>query len=379
MPEYKTALLTIPKAGSQWIRDVLSAPQIAVKNNFSLVEPRENETHPQKNLEEWKKQWNESTGGSFFAPVYNIPSSIWREISTPRDRAVVVLRDPRDMLVSWMYSQCYSHGANRITGIWRNLMLSIPMRARMALAVLRFNVWKGTYDSWAVNQNDANSNYYVTSYETILNRQETEFAKIVQFLGWRVAEEEIAKITSDLSFYKRSGRKQGDGNPASHYRKGVSGDWKNHFDQKTGKFFEVLYPNLLIKLGYEKSDHWYETLNNDLDTNEDIPVNTSLGETTELQAEIDRLTAKFNEERIVSESTIQSLTEAAHDRKVLCEKLVVENQKKEEEIHMLAIAVKELQTQNELQHNEIKNLLGVCEERLRLIDFLDNALKNRKK
>lgn len=364
MPEYKTALLTIPKAGSQWIRDVLSAPQIAVNNDFFLVEPRETKIYPQKkneDQEEWKKQWAESTGGSFFAPVYNIPSTIWRKVAATKDRAVVVLRDPRDMLVSWMYSQCYSHDINRITSTWRNLMLSIPLRSRIALAVLRFKVWEETYDSWAGQQND--SNFYVTSYENILNRQEKEFAKIIQFFGWDAIEDDVAKVVSDLSFNKRSGRKQGEENLASHYRKGIIGDWKNHFDQKTGKFFEALYPNLLKKLGYEKSENWYEGLKSDLEADENFGVNVSPVNSLELKAEIDRLNAKANEERLIYEYTIQSLTKEVNE--------------KEEEINMLAIAAKDLQSQTELKDAEIKNLHGVCEERLRLIEFLDNELKNR--
>ncbi len=419
MPEYRTALITVPKTGSQWVRDVLSAPSIASRNGFFLVKPLENELDPLKNPVLFQEQWREAESGSFFAPVYDISFPIWQEVADKNDRAVIILRDPRDMLVSWMYSQCYSHTANRVTGIWRNLMLSVSIRARLALSILRFNVWKETYDSWSDNKSNLPANVYVTSYENILNQQVPEFSKIARFLGWQVGDDDISKVVAEFSFYKRSGRKQGDENSASHYRKGIAGDWKNYFDRKSGGFFEALYPSLLKNSGYENSIHWYEELKNNIETDETHPGNVSQGEIFNLKAEVDRLTAKLREESQVSQTTIQSLSEAAHDRKILCEKLVIENQKKEEEINRkeveitrkeeeinkkeaeinkkeeeiinkeeeinkkeaeinrLASAVKDLQAQSLLQGNEINKLYNVCKERLELIERL--SVKGKKK
>lgn len=361
MPSYKAALLTLPKTGSQWIRDVLSAPQLAVKNGFILVQAQMNAISREKNLENWKKQWKEARNGCFFAPVYNIPASIWREVSSKEDRAVVVLRDPRDMVVSWMYSQCYSHEPNQMIDIWRNLMLSIPLKARMAIAVLRFDIWTSAYVSWAEMPN--HENVYVTSYEAIVKNQETEFSKIVRFLGWNAAREDILSIISEFSFFNRSGRKPGDMNPASHYRKGVSGDWKNHFDQKTGKFFESLYPGLLRKLGYEVDDKWYQGLKEEIEADEDMTGRMSSGDMMALQSEIDRLNVKLQEEMRMAASSNQSLIEAL--------------QEKEEEIQRLALAVNDLQSQNSIKDNEINDLYRICEDRLNLIERLNGELKKR--
>ena len=67
----------------------------------------------------------------------------------------------------------------------------------------------------------------------------------------------IEEITEKLSFKKLAGgRKKGQENIKSHYRKGVHGDWKNHFNQEHIEYFKVHYNDLLIKLGYEFSDTW---------------------------------------------------------------------------------------------------------------------------
>jgi len=52
------------------------------------------------------------------------------------------------------------------------------------------------------------------------------------------------------------GRKQGDEDVTSHYRKGRPGDWVNHFTDHHKILFKELYPDLLVRLGYESSNDW---------------------------------------------------------------------------------------------------------------------------
>lgn len=67
----------------------------------------------------------------------------------------------------------------------------------------------------------------------------------------------LEEITEKLSFKKLAGgRKKGEENIKSHYRKGVHGDWKNHFNDEHINYFKVHYNDLLIQLGYEFNDKW---------------------------------------------------------------------------------------------------------------------------
>ncbi len=52
------------------------------------------------------------------------------------------------------------------------------------------------------------------------------------------------------------GRELSEEDKKSHYRKGVIGDWKNHFKESHKIFFKEKYGDLLIKLGYEKDNDW---------------------------------------------------------------------------------------------------------------------------
>ena len=52
------------------------------------------------------------------------------------------------------------------------------------------------------------------------------------------------------------GRKEGEEDVKSHFRKGAPGDWSNHFTAEHKSLFKRLYPDLVVKLGYEASDDW---------------------------------------------------------------------------------------------------------------------------
>lgn len=68
---------------------------------------------------------------------------------------------------------------------------------------------------------------------------------------------EVERIVTEHSFSNMTGgRKRGQENRTSHYRKGVPGDWKNHFNSEHVRLFKKRYNDLLVKLGYESSEDW---------------------------------------------------------------------------------------------------------------------------
>jgi hypothetical protein len=69
--------------------------------------------------------------------------------------------------------------------------------------------------------------------------------------------EELLRIIY-LNDFKRisSGRKRGQEDRRHHFRKGIPGDWKNHFNEDHKKVFKERFNPLLVKLEYEKDDQW---------------------------------------------------------------------------------------------------------------------------
>jgi hypothetical protein len=69
--------------------------------------------------------------------------------------------------------------------------------------------------------------------------------------------ERLARIVCNHDFRKKSGgRKPGEEDLSSHYRKGVPGDWRSHFTPTVKSEFKRRYNDLLIGLNYEKNSDW---------------------------------------------------------------------------------------------------------------------------
>jgi hypothetical protein len=69
--------------------------------------------------------------------------------------------------------------------------------------------------------------------------------------------ERLLGIVHDHRFSNfAGGRKEGQTDEKSHYRKGVAGDWKNHFTPEHVAHFKQVYGDLAERLGYEASADW---------------------------------------------------------------------------------------------------------------------------
>jgi lipopolysaccharide transport system ATP-binding protein len=69
--------------------------------------------------------------------------------------------------------------------------------------------------------------------------------------------EELRKAVLDNRFESLTqGRKRGDEQVLAHERKGVAGDWRNHFTERIKAAFKARYGGLLVATGYEKDLHW---------------------------------------------------------------------------------------------------------------------------
>lgn len=72
----------------------------------------------------------------------------------------------------------------------------------------------------------------------------------------KLSAEVIADIVEKRTFEKLTGRKKGQENRNTHLRKGVPGDWANHFTPTHTRAFKDRYNDLLLKLGYVDSPDW---------------------------------------------------------------------------------------------------------------------------
>jgi hypothetical protein len=100
-------------------------------------------------------------------------------------------------------------------------------------------------------------NYTEVTYEGLLEDTEAQVRRLTTFLAAGSDEQTVRRCVRKASFEKLSqGRKRGEEDSTSFYRKGVAGDWKNAFSERDKQVFKEEAGDLLVTLGYEKDDSW---------------------------------------------------------------------------------------------------------------------------
>jgi hypothetical protein len=94
-------------------------------------------------------------------------------------------------------------------------------------------------------------NYTEVRYEDLLHMPEAEVQRLLAFLAVDSDENSVTRCIDAASFEKLSkGRKRGEEDPSSFFRKGVVGDWKHVFTQGEREIFDNEAGELLVTLGY---------------------------------------------------------------------------------------------------------------------------------
>lgn len=165
-----------------------------------------------------------------------------------------ILRDPRDIVVSWYFSAKYSHKpVYPIPELRRNLD-QLDMLEGLKYLI---DAWNGfglfeAQRSWASNGGDED-NVKIFRFEDFSADNYLFLKALLDYLEIEIPQQEFEELYDRHKFSQIArGRQQGVEDTQSHFRKGVSGDWKNYFDDSVTAYFREVTGDLLQTLGYQE-------------------------------------------------------------------------------------------------------------------------------
>jgi lipopolysaccharide transport system ATP-binding protein len=227
------------KAGSQWIYAIL-------RGLFpSRIVPPMAENYQVHN-------WPLVAGG-VYPTIYATKAQFDQSVPGGAP-TLIVIRDPRDTLISYYFSLKFSHAVtlDRMAHD-RELVRKLSVEDGLLVAI----------EYWMQGVADIQSSW-LASHEPIVRYEDLvrdDFGVLKEALIDRlrlpITEKALRDVTAACRFERLSGgRRQGDENNGSHYRKGVSGDWRNHFTPRVTAAFKQRFGDLLIAGGYERDRTW---------------------------------------------------------------------------------------------------------------------------
>ncbi len=179
---------------------------------------------------------------------------------------IVAWRDGRDVMVSWYHQQLIAHewNARQVRRSRRELPLEDyddVYKNLPAFIEYAFTKPHSPHFSWTdfVRRWHGRKDATHVRYEDLREDTAGELQRIVlELTGERLSLEEATAIAEEFSFERQTGRRPGEEDKRSFMRKGVVGDWCNHFSREAREIFNRYAGEALILLGYERDRAWVE-------------------------------------------------------------------------------------------------------------------------
>lgn len=184
-------------------------------------------------------------------------------------KPIVVVRDPRDVFVSFYHFENLYEKSDQNSVLFKYYQhdperplkedFARYLRAKLMHVSHPWFFYSQFLDSWLNRPNTC-----VVRYEDCLKEPETQLVRMLRFLNDHVELDRISQTVEKTSFkaitkekYGKS-RDSGDEDNTKFHRKGISGDWKNHFNEEACQLLEKFEGTSLRRLGYEQDNTWVD-------------------------------------------------------------------------------------------------------------------------
>lgn len=169
-------------------------------------------------------------------------------------RRFVVIRDLRDTLVSSYFSFRNSHDA--VIGWLPKYRLALQHVSQEEGMLYLIDGW--LHEPAAIQRSWIGGGEGCYRLEDLIRHPADKLREIFRVrLGVDLPGSRMASLLDKHSFQALSGgRVPGQEDVRAHYRKGVAGDWREHFTPRIKARFKEAFGDVLRLAGYEKDDNW---------------------------------------------------------------------------------------------------------------------------
>jgi len=179
------------------------------------------------------------------SPRQHLPSIF---AAFPRAKCVIALRDPRDAMVSLAFHH------TRAAGDWRGAFKTQELLAlddNFIRAHLQEYRRVRDIETYLELSDTKPEQMLLMRYEHLKANPETEVQRLFNFLRINSTPERVHSAVKATSFERLSGgRTEGEQDTSSFFRRGMTGDWKRHFDESNLETFIRYGEEQTILAGY---------------------------------------------------------------------------------------------------------------------------------
>ena len=244
---------TVQKSASQWVRGILSHPLVY---RYSGLRPFQYQSrlpvgHDPRPLTQRRFQ-TQFPMSTIATPMY-VDCAGFESIPKPANyRAFFVMRDPRDIVVSWYFSAKFSHPTVGTLEQVRGDLLRFSEAEGLCYAIEYLDEF-GLYEaqrSWG--ESACSDELMRIRYEDLFSADQKSIVEaLFRHCDIRMPANRLDELLAGFSFENVSGRRRGDEDVHAHYRKGVAGDWRNHFTKDVQGRFATVAGDVLAAWGYD--------------------------------------------------------------------------------------------------------------------------------
>lgn len=243
------------KSGSQWIRRIMKDARVyqysgLADHHYQSSMPGGHDPRP-VNQRAFDEPFPTRT---IITPLY-IDYVGYTKIPKPdSSRAFFITRDPRDIIVSWYFSSKFSHRLMGDLDEVRGSLGDLDMTRGLQYSIRHLDDF-GLFDaqrSWLGCADDPTARVF--RYEDLSGPDTIEhFADLFDHCRIEIPRPVLSELLETYSFEKLSGRAKGTEDQHTHFRKGIAGDWRNHFEPEVQAVFDEVTGDLVEALGYSPS------------------------------------------------------------------------------------------------------------------------------